>query len=147
MVPSTRDVLLGDPLQRNLGFLAAVVLCIGTFVAYATDVFTVSGGVLVIPGHATIVGALAAGLIGYDRGALLPAWLSLFGAYLGFGAEWAFRGLSPSHTLAGRLAFLFDPVGLAVYAVASVLFGSAAVGAGYLLSLGADRVRGARADV
>ena len=147
MVPSTRDLLFGDRFQRTLGLLGAVVLFAGTFVAYATDVFAVSGGVLVIPGEATIVGVIAAGLIGYDRGALLPAWLSLFGAYLGFDAEWAFLGLSPSHSLAGRLAFLFDPVGLAVYAVASVLLGSAAFGAGYLLGLGVDRIRGTRAEV
>ncbi len=147
MVPSTRDLLFGDRFQRTLGILSAGVLFVGTFAAYATDVFAVSGGVLVIPGDATIVGAIAAGLIGYDRGALLPAWLSIFGAYLGFSTEWAFLGLSPSHSLAGRLAFLFDPVGLAVYAVASVLVGSAAFGAGYLLGLGVDRVRDARADV
>jgi hypothetical protein len=147
MVPSTRDVLFGDRFQRNLGLLGAVVLFVGTFVAYATDVFAVSGGIIVIPGDATLVGVVVAGLIGYDRGALLPAWLSLFGAYLGFSTEWAFLGLSPSHSLAGRLAFLFDPVGLTVYAIASVLLGSVAFGAGYLLSLGADRIRGARAEV
>ncbi|GAB7093422.1 hypothetical protein JCM30237_05740 [Halolamina litorea] len=147
MVPSTRDVLFGDRFQRNLGVLTAAALFLGTFVAYATDVFAVSGGIVVIPGEATLAGAVVASLIGYERGALLPAWLSLFGAYLGFSAEWAFLGLSPSHSLAGRLAFLFDPVGLAVYAVASVLLGSAAFGAGYLLGLVADRVRGTLEEV
>ncbi|WP_053948162.1 hypothetical protein [Halolamina sediminis] len=147
MAPSTRDLLLGNRFQRNLGLLTAAALFVGSFVAYATGMFAVSGGIVVIPGEATLVGAVAAVLIGYDRGALLSAWLCLFGAYFGFSAEWAFLGLSPSHSLAGRLAFLFDPAGLAVYAVVSVLLGSAAFCAGYLFGLGVDRVRGARPDV
>ena len=145
MDQSPRDLLLGERFQRNLDLLGAAVLLVGTFVAYATGLFAASGGVIVIPGDATSVGLIVAGAIGYGRGGLLPAWLSLFAAYLGFHADWAFLGLS-SHALSGKLAFLFDPVTLGVYAVASVLLGSAAFAVGYLLSLGVGRIQGSAAD-
>ena len=144
MDQSPRDLLLGERFQRNLDLLGAAVLLVGTFVAYATGLFAASGGVIVIPGDATSVGLIVAGAIGYGRGGLLPAWLSLFAAYLGFHADWAFLGLS-SHALSGKLAFLFDPVTLGVYAVASVLLGSAAFAVGYLLSLGVGRIQGSAA--
>lgn len=140
MTPSPRDLLLGDRFQRNLDLLAAAVLLVGSFVAYATGLFSVDGGVVFLPADATVLGVVAAGLIGYGRGGLLPAWVSLFAAYLGFHAEWAFLGLS-SHSLPGKLAFLFDPVSLGVFAAASILLGSAAFGAGYLLRLGVERAR------
>ncbi|OTF01716.1 hypothetical protein [Halorubrum sp. SD683] len=141
MTTSPRDLLLGERFQRNLDFLGAAVLLVGSFVAYATGLFAVEGGVIVLPSDATAVGLIAAGWIGYGRGALLPAWASLFAAYLGFHADWAFLGLS-SHSLPGKLAFLFDPVTLAVYVAASILLGSAAFGVGYLLSVGVGRLRG-----
>ena len=145
MDQSPRDLLLGERFQRNLDLLGAAVLLVGTFVAYATGLFAAGGGAIVIPGDATSVGLIVAGAIGYGRGGLLPAWLSLFAAYLGFHADWAFLGLS-SHALSGKLAFLFDPVTLGVYAVASVLLGSAAFAVGYLLSLGVGRIQGSAAD-
>lgn len=140
MSPAQRALLLGDRSQRNLDILGAVVLFIGTFVAYAIDLFSVAGGIVVLPFDATLVGVAAAGLIGYGRGALLPAWLSTLAPYLGFHAEWGLLSLS-SHSLRGKLAFLFDPVSLGVFALASVLVGSVAFGAGYLLRVGVDRLR------
>lgn len=145
MDQSPRDLLLGERFQRSLDLLGAAVLLVGSFVAYASGLFAVEGGIVVVPGDATSVGLIAAGAIGYGRGGLLPAWLSLFAAYLGFHAEWAFLGLS-SHALPGKIAFLLDPVTLGVYAAASVLLGSAAFGVGYLFSLGVGRVRGSTTD-
>ncbi|NHX37788.1 MULTISPECIES: hypothetical protein [Halolamina] len=142
MSPTARDLLLGDPFQRNLDLLVAAVLFVGTFVGYAIGLFSVEGGIVVLPFDATVVGVVAAGLIGYGRGALLPAWVSVFAAYLGFHAEWGLLSLS-GHSLPGKLAFLFDPVSLGVFALASILVGSVAFGAGFLLRLGLDRVRGA----
>ncbi|MFW5934243.1 MAG: hypothetical protein ACOCQL_00155 [Halolamina sp.] len=139
MSPTPRDLLLGDRFQRNPDFLVAAVLFAGTFLAYAIGLFSVAGGIVVLPFDATVVGVVAAGLIGYGRGALLPAWLSVLAAYLGFHAEWGLLSLS-GHSLPGKLAFLFDPVSLAVFAGASVLLGSVAFGTGFLLRVGVDRV-------
>jgi hypothetical protein len=83
MVPALRDVLLGEPAERHIELLAAVAVFVGTFVAYAGDVFTVDGGVILLPQDATYVGTLVAAGIGYRRGSLLGAWVSLFAAYLG----------------------------------------------------------------
>lgn len=142
---SPRELLLGDRFQRNLDLLGAAVILLGSFAAYATGLFAVDGGVVVVPGDATAVGLIAAGWIGYGRGGLLPAWVTIFAAYLGFHADWAFLGLS-SHALPGKLAFLFDPVTLGVYAAAAILFGSVAFAVGYLLSVGVETVRGSRSN-
>ena len=114
---------------------------VGTFVAYAVGAFTVDGGVLLLPQDATYVGTLVAAGIGYRRGSLLGAWATLFAAYLGFDAEWAFLGLS-SHSLVGKIEFLFSPEGLAISATASILLGTVAYVVSYLVGLGLERARG-----
>jgi hypothetical protein len=126
--------------ERNFELLAAVAVFVGTFVAYAVGAFTVDGGVILLPQDATYVGTLVAAGIGYRRGSLLGAWVSLFAAYLGFDAEWAFLGL-PSHSLAGKLEFLLGPEGIAISAAASILFGSIAYAVSYLVGLGLERAR------
>lgn len=142
-VLSVRPLLLGPEhtrFERNLHLLAAVVLAVTTCIAYAVDLFAVSGGILVIPGDATLVGFVAGVGVGYRRRGLLFAWLYLFAAYLGFHADWAFFGLS-GRSLSGELAFFFDPVSLAVFGTEAVLFGTLAYGAGSLAhwSLGVIR--------
>jgi len=117
--------------QRSLGVLFALTILIATFVAYAFGLFQVTGGVIVLPADATIVGFIAAIGIGSQRGGLAFAWLTLFAAYVGFRADWAFLGLS-SHSLVGKLAFLFDPVSLAVLVVATVIIGTVGFSLGYL---------------
>ena len=126
MVPPLRVLLVGPgdaSFQRRLDVLSAVVIGALTFVAYALGAFRVSGGVIFLPGDATIVGLVAAITVGYRRGGLGFAWLTAYAPLLGFDAEWALLGLS-SHTLPGKLAFLLDPVGLAVHAIAAVVFGT-----------------------
>jgi hypothetical protein len=131
MVPSTRDLLLGSPFERRLDLLVAVVAGVLTFAFYAAGVFAVEGGVVLLPGDATLVGLGLAAAVGYRRSSLLGAWLALFAVYLGFAADWALFGLSARSPL-DRLAFLLGPTGLAVYALAAVVLGTAAyaVGAG-----------------
>ena len=143
MALSIREVLFGSDYSRfehNLGILGAVTLFGATFAAYALDLFAVSGGVIVLPGDATTVGIVAAALIGYRSGGMLFAWLSFFAAYLGFRADWAFLGLS-GRDIADKLAFFFDPVGLAILAVVAVLIGTLAFGAGVLVRRSLELVR------
>jgi len=145
MVPSLRGLLLGERFERNLDLLAASVIFVGTFLAYALGLFTVDGGVVFLPVDATSVGLIVAAGIGYRRGSLLVAWGTLFAAYLAFHAEWAFLGLS-SHSLTGKLAFLFDPVSLVIFTVASVFFGTTAFAVGYLVEIGVERIRDTRTE-
>lgn len=134
MVPPLRALLIGPEdgsFQRRLDVLSAVAIGALTFAAYALGAFQVSGGVIFLPGDATIIGLVAAAQVGYRRGGLAFAWLTAYAPLLGFDAEWAFLGLS-SHTLSGKLAFLLDPVGLAVHAMAAVVFGTLGFAVGYL---------------
>lgn len=133
MVLPLRTIVFGHEysrFERNLGVLFATGISVATFVAYALGLFEVTGGVVVLPQDATLVGFVAAVGLGSRRGGLCFAWLAHFGAYLGFRADWAFVGLS-SHSLAGKVAFLLDPVGLLVHAVATLVIGTAGFGLGY----------------
>jgi hypothetical protein len=131
MVPPIRDLLLGSRFERRLDLLVAVSAGALTFAFYAAGVFAVEGGVILLPGDATLVGVLLAATVGYRRSGLLGAWLAPFAVYLGFAADWAVLGLSARPAI-DRLAFLLDPTGLAVYGLAAVVLGTAAyaVGAG-----------------
>lgn len=143
MTPALKTVLLGrqySRFQRTLGVLFAVTLSIATFAAYAIELFAVTGGVIVLPGDATLIGFVAAVGIGTQRGGLAFAWLAQFAAYVGFHANWALLGLS-SHSPAGKLAFFFDPVTLAVLAVAAVLIGTIGFGVGALARWGIDHFK------
>jgi hypothetical protein len=131
MRDALHTILFADRFERRLDVLIAVVIAVGTFVMYATGGFTVDGGVVFLPSDATLVGGVAAAGIGYRRGSLLGAWVTLFGAYAAFFAEWAFLGLS-SQTLAGKLEFFFDPISLGLSALAAIVFGTAAFAVGYL---------------
>lgn len=134
MDSSPRSLLLGPErgrFQRRLDALSAILLGVLTFLAYAIGVFEVSSGVLVVPGDATLVSLVAAGGVGYRRGGVAVAWLVAVAPQLGFRADWAFFGLS-SRSLGGQLAFLFDPVSLAVSAVIALVFGTLGFGVGAL---------------
>lgn len=139
MRQDSHRILFADRFERRLDVLIAAVIAVGTFVMYATGGFTVDGGVVFLPSDATLVGGIAAAGIGYRHGSLIGAWVTLFGAYVAFFVEWAFLGLS-SHTLAGKLAFLFDPVSLGLSTVAAVMLGTTAFMVGYLGSSGLNRL-------
>jgi hypothetical protein len=143
MASTLRSLLVGrddDRFQRNLDLLVAAGLLLATFAAYASGLFDVTGGVIVLPEDATLVGLVAAAGIGLRRGGLAVAWLLPFAAYVGFRADWALLSLS-SHSFGGKLAFLFDPVGLAVSAVASVLVGTLGFAVGYAFRRGIGVLR------
>ncbi|MFC6989088.1 hypothetical protein ACFQJD_10895 [Haloplanus sp. GCM10025708] len=143
MVPALRTVLVGHARSRfqwTLDVLFAVSILVATFVAYALGLFQASGGVIVLPADATLVGFAVAVGVGAHRGGLLVAWLVQFAAYVGFRADWAFLGLS-SHSLGGKLAFLFDPVGLAVLGVATLTIGTFGFGVGYVGRWSIERLR------
>jgi len=143
MVP-LRRVLVGRPRSRfqwPLNTLVILTILTGTFGAYALGFFQVSGGVIVLPAAATLVGFVVAVGVGAQHGGLVVAWLGLFAAYIGFRVDWAFLGLS-SHALGGKLAFLFDPVGLAVLGVATLVIGTVGFAVGYLGRSSIERLRG-----
>ncbi|WP_143114474.1 hypothetical protein [Halopenitus persicus] len=137
-----RAVLVGHRRSRFLwalkGLLALSVL-IGTFGAYALGVFRVSGGVIVLPAAATLVGFVVAIGVGARRSGLLVAWLNLFAAYIGFRADWAILGFS-SHSISEKIMFLFDPVGLGILGVATLIIGTFGFTVGYLSRLGINRL-------
>jgi len=142
MVPPLRAVLVGRPrdrIQWGLDAVLVVSLPVGTFTAYALGLVEVSGGVIILPGAATLIGFIIAVCLGIGRRGLLVACASLFAAYIGFQAEWAFLGLS-SHSLAGKLAFLFDPVGLAVFGIAALIIGTVGFGVGSLGRVSFERL-------
>lgn len=145
MRDALHTILFADRFERRLDVLIAVVVAIGTFAMYAVGGFSVDGGVVFLPSDATLVGAIAAAGIGYRHGSLLGAWVTVFGAYVAFFAEWAFLGLS-SHTLAGKLAFLFDPVSVGLSTLAAVVFGTIAFVVGYLGATGINRLSEGRAE-
>lgn len=109
------------PRQALGGAIAFVV----TFVGYAIGIFAAGGGVVFVPIHAAAVGMGLAAALGYGRGGLPFAWLSVYGAYLGFHADWAAFGLS-SRPVADRLAFLLAPDAHGYFLVSAVVFGSVA---------------------
>lgn len=115
--------------------VSAVGLFIGSFGAYAVGVFTISGGIVFIPGDAAVLGALVAGLVGYASSGLLAAWLVTFASILGYRADHAFLGLS-SRPVDARLAYFLQAEGLAVVAVQAVIIGSIAFSIGALARVG-----------
>lgn len=134
MVSTLQAVLFGhhySRFQRNLGVLFAVGILIATFSAYALGLFQVTGGVIILPKDATLIGFIAAVGIEARRGGLVFAWLAHFAAYVGFRTDWALLSLS-SHSLTDKLAFLFDPVGLVILAVATLLIGTLGFSFSYL---------------
>ena len=143
MVP-LRRVLVGRPrsrFQRVIDVLGILTVLTGTFGAYALGIFQVTGGVIILPAAATLVGFVVAVGVGARHDGLVVAWLGLFAAYIGFRADWAFLGLS-SHSLGGKFAFLFDPVGLTVLGVATLVIGTVGFAVGYLGRSSIERLRG-----
>jgi hypothetical protein len=117
--------------ERNLGLLFTAGLLLATFAAYAVGVFQLSGGAVLVPEDATLVGFLAAAGIGFRAGGLAFAWLAPVAAFTGFRLEWVALGLS-GHSFAEQVGVLLDPVGLSVSAAASLAVGTAGFVVGQL---------------
>lgn len=132
MVPSLRSLLVGRADQSERRWLAAVVFAapyLLTWVAYASGVFRVTGGAIVLPTDATLLGMVAASGVGLRRHGLVYAWLSLVGAYLGFLADATVSGLS-GYGLGGQFASFLDPVTLGVYLGGALVYGTTAFALG-----------------
>jgi hypothetical protein len=71
---------------------------------------------------------------------LIFAWTFFFATYLGFRANWALFELS-GRSLSGKLAYFFDPVGLAVFGILAAFLGLLAYGTGSLVHRGLSRLR------
>lgn len=145
MIPSLRTLLVGpesSSFQRRLDALSAITLGVLTFGAYALGVFRIAGRVIMFPGDATLVGLVAAALVGYRYGGLVFAWLTAYAPLLGFYADWAFFGLS-GRSLSGKLVFLLRPEMLIVNAMFAVVFGTLGFAAGVLVRRAVAVVRGA----
>ncbi|MFC4359496.1 hypothetical protein ACFO0N_16255 [Halobium salinum] len=150
MVPSARSrstaraVLLGpveDRFGRRLDALLAAAVGVLTFVAYVAGAFAVSGGVVFLPWHATLVGFVTAGLVGYRGGGLTFGWLAVLAPLYGFHADWALFGLS-SRSLAGQVEYLFQPTAFVVFSLAALVVGTVGFAAGVALWRGLGAVRG-----
>lgn len=112
------SVLLGSNRGRSRRCLL-VALALGlfgvTFLAYEVGVFYHAGGVVFVPFHATVIGAIAAFWAGYSRDGLVAGWGLAYLSLLGMRAEWA-TDISP-RPLLERVAYVVEPDGLLVLAV------------------------------
>lgn len=99
-----------------------LLLFLTTFAAYASGVFTISGGIVWIPGDAALVGFVVAVLVGYNHSGLISAWLVTYAALLGYRADHAFMGLS-SRTSIEQVAYFFQLEGIFVLAVEALIIG------------------------
>ncbi|MFB6250793.1 MAG: hypothetical protein ABEI27_03735 [Halobellus sp.] len=128
MVWSRRPWLVGRErvwYRRVLWPIVAVFVLLLTFAAYATGLFTVSGGIVWIPGDAALVGFTVAALVGYDDGGLISAWFVSVAALLGYRADYAFTGLS-YRTRLEQAAYFFQLEGLLIFVVEALVIGSLA---------------------
>jgi hypothetical protein len=132
MVRQIRRVLLGRERPASIRhpvLLLAPALLLATTAAYATGLFSISGGVVWIPSQAALVGALAGSWIGYSRRGLLSAWLLAYASLLGYLADHAAFGLSGRPPIE-RAAYFFSLDGLAFLAIEAVALGTIAFAVG-----------------
>ncbi|WP_048077938.1 hypothetical protein, partial [Halorubrum sp. AJ67] len=121
--------------------LVAPPLCFAVaFAAYAVGVFSIAGGVVFVPFDAAALGVAVAVSLAYRRDGLVPAWLTVYGALLGYSAVHYFLGLS-GRSLAERAAAFLSPDGLVFLGVEALVFGTVAWIVGTLAALAVERVR------
>ena len=99
------------------GYLTVLALSLFgvTFLAYEFDIFYHSGGVVFMPYHAAIIGAIAAFWAGYSRNGLVAGWGLTYVSLLGMRAEWA-TDVSP-RPLVDRVAYVVQLDGLLALAI------------------------------
>ena len=138
-----QSILLGTA-QSKRNRLTLFVLALGGFVltfgGYASGVFSVSGGVLLIPFYAAIVGMIAACWVGYSKSGLLFAWLVAYVPMLGFHAEDALLG-AREQSIGERLAYLVQLDAFVALGIEAIIFGTVAFAVGYLLRGGFNLFR------
>jgi hypothetical protein len=127
-------LLLGTARARSSRVVDAAVVggaFAVTFLAYATELFAVSGGVVFIAEQAALVGLVGAVVLGSRRAGLATAWAGSYAALLGWHAESTLLGLSDA-TPAARLGAVLQPDGLAFLGAQALVIGTLAWGAGRL---------------
>lgn len=132
-----RRLLLGDATPRYHRYewpLIAVLAALLTFGAYATGIFHIEGGVILIPGQAALLGMFLAVATGYARAGILSAWLVVYGPLIGHRADHAFLGLSGRSTLE-QAAYFLQLEGLIINAVMAAILAIIAYGIGWALLL------------
>ena len=143
MNPSPRSIILGTN-QREGSRLTLLALVLGGFVltfgGYASGAFSISGGALLIPFYAAIVGVLAASWVGYTKSGLLFAWLVAYTPMLGFHVEDALFG-AREQSVGERLTYLVQLDAFVVLGVEALIFGTVAFAVGYLLRGGSNLFR------
>jgi len=143
MAPSITTVLLGrnrTARHRYVLVALAVASFLATFAGYALGIFEVSGGIVLIPFYAAIIGMLAAGWVGYRRAGLAFGWLVTYASLLGWHADWALYAIS-RRPLVDRIAYFVRPDGLAILAVQALLLGTLAFALGFLVRWGSASIR------
>jgi hypothetical protein len=118
------QLLVGPPGDRSPLWATAVVvgLFVGVFLAYATGVFAVAGGVVFLAWDAAVVGFVAAALLSARRQGLVVAWAVTYVSLFGWSADHYLLGITGG--LGHRLGALFDLDGLIVFAVQAALIGT-----------------------
>ncbi|QAU13520.1 hypothetical protein EKH57_12815 [Halorubrum sp. BOL3-1] len=143
MASALRAALLGSSRERSRpsARLVAPPLCFAVvFAAYAVGVFAIAGGVVFVPFDAAALGVVAAVALAYRRDGLIPAWLTVYAALLGYSANHSFLGLS-GRSLVERAAAFLSPDGLVFLGVEALVFGTVAWLVGTLAAVAVDRVR------
>jgi hypothetical protein len=140
---SPRSIVLGTSDRKDSRLRQfALVLCsfLVAFGGYALGVFSVSGGILLIPVYAAIVGVLAAFWVGYSSRGLLLAWVVAYTPMLGFHVEDALLTAS-EQSIGERVTDLAEPEAFVVLGGEAMIFGTLAFAVGYLLQGGFSLVQ------
>ena len=143
-----RRVLLGRKRSAPIRYpelLFAPALLLATMVAYATGLFSISGGVVWIPFQAAVVGVLAGCWAGYSRRGMLSAWMLAYASLLGYLAYHAVFGLS-GRSPVERAAYFFSPDGQAFLAVEAAALGTIAFVVGTAARRVVGSIRGGTAE-
>jgi len=141
MQPSPRTVLTGQAPGSRLEWVAVpLATFLLVFGGYASGVFDIAGGVVLVPGEAGLVAlvlAVALALVG--RGLAL-AWLTGYAALLGYAADHYLLGLG-GRPLGERVVAFLGPDGLVVKAVLAALLAGVAWTATRMAVWGVDAAR------
>lgn len=143
-----RRVLVGpvrSARQRYIALGLVAGLFGVTFLGYAVDVFSISGGVVFLPGEAAAVGSLGAAYLGYQRDGLVLAWLGMYAALLGYSADHYLLGLS-GRSVPERIDAFLGLDGLVVLGVEAVVLGTLAFLVGICCHRGVTIAREATMD-
>jgi hypothetical protein len=146
---SLRSILFGHgslPGGRRTTAATPLLVCLASFVAYASGLFRISGGVVFIPGQAAVLGALVAVGLGSLRVGVGYAWLTLFGALFGYSLDHYLLGLSYRPWM-GRIEALLGLDMFVYLGLEAVVLGTLAWLVGYVLARLVEGMQNRRAEL